>query len=54
MAVMMDGCCAGPLTAGAVVKVGPNFFLQYGGVLFTVRVDILKKKTPGGVQVVLL
>jgi len=44
MAVMMDGCCAGPLTAGAAVKVGPNFFLRYGGALFTVRVDMLKKK----------
>jgi len=40
MAIVMDcaglggGCCAGPLAAGAAVKVGQNFFLQYGGGAF--------------------
>jgi len=34
MAVMIDGCCAGPPTAGAAVKVGPIFFTVRGGGAF--------------------
>jgi len=54
MAIVMDCAglggkyCAGPLAAGAAVKVGQNFFLQYGGALFTIQVDMLLIIYTGG------